>query len=165
MRTVQSGTGTSPTNAEKVNGSIFRPKISRHSSGGSGSFDAQQRVPLGRASAREARRFARALNPMRRVQRGTGQAKVESAEGVRGLLCRSFDGTYFFRTRKGGRWRDCVLLHSDLEVTIELGQDAAFYCIGDKLVLDHSPQTMGYKEIKSGKKRRSATAQRRRSKK
>ena len=106
-----------------------------------------------------------ALDPMRGVQRGTVEAKVESAEGVRGLLCRSFDGTYFFRTKRSGRWRDCDLLHSDLEVTIEPGQDAAFYYIGSELVLDHNPQTMGYKDKTDRKVRRSANAKRWRSKK
>ena len=102
---------------------------------------------------------------MKSVQRGSVVAKVESAEGVSGILCRSFDGTYFFRTKKGRRWHDYDLLHSDLEVTIAPGQDAAFYYMGKDMLLDHSPGTMGYKDVKTQKRKKARNASGRRERK
>jgi len=80
----------------------------------------------------------------RRVKYGGRPASVQSAAGLTGILCRSFDGEYFFRVKKGKRgFRDYRLAHSDLKVTISSDEEAALYRIGADSVLDHAPETLG----------------------
>ena len=68
-----------------------------------------------------------------------------SANGVKGVLCRSFDGQYFFRVYgKGKEFNDYLLCHDDLAVTIT-DECASFYVIGDDKYLDHNSQTFGLK--------------------
>ena len=65
-----------------------------------------------------------------------------SANGVTGCLIWSL-GTYLFRVYSDdGTFKDYNLAHSDLFVTIA-DADAFFYESGDRLVLDHSPETLG----------------------
>lgn len=94
-----------------------------------------------------------------KVQCGGKVAGATPAAGVRGVLCRSIDGEYFFRVyAKGGRFKDYELRHSDLTVTIAKDEEATFYHIGDNAILDHSPKTLGLKKCANGKKRYDARA-------
>jgi hypothetical protein len=70
--------------------------------------------------------------------------KPVSADGVKGCLIRSFDGTYYFRVYDAEHnFVDYDLHHSDLSVTIT-DPDAFFYR-GDGINrLDHSPATLGH---------------------
>ena len=65
---------------------------------------------------------------------------------VSGILCRSIDGTYFFRTQDAnGEFTDHELRHTELSITI-LDGDAFSYRVGDKHILDHSLRTLGLRE-------------------
>ena len=69
---------------------------------------------------------------------------VKSASGVKGILCRRFDGEYFLRVaQEGGDFKDYALRHSDLPITIDADAEAAFYEDGVSLALDHAPNTLG----------------------
>ena len=72
--------------------------------------------------------------------------KPISADGVKGVLIRTIDGTYCFRVYDADHnLVDYDLTHSDLCVTIT-DEDAFFYR-GDNIDrLDHAPATLGYKE-------------------
>ena len=81
---------------------------------------------------------------------GKGIASVSSANGVRGILIRSINGHYWLRVRiNNDEFVEYDLRHSDLEVTIH-DSDAAFYKIGDRHILDHTPETLGLKTAESG---------------
>ena len=71
--------------------------------------------------------------------------KTESATGVEGHLI-YIHGTnkYMFRVYSGiGVFKDYDIWHSDLMVTI-VDKDAVFYKHkGGKMILDHSPETLG----------------------
>ena len=72
---------------------------------------------------------------------------IKSANGVRGCILDSFDGTYFFRVyNKDFTFKDYDLHHCDLFVTID-DADAYFYEDGDNLRLDHSPATLGKNDV------------------
>ncbi len=71
----------------------------------------------------------------------------QSAKGVKGFLLDSFDGNYYFRVYDGeGGFKDYLLKHCDLEITIN-DEDAVLYERenGD-LSLDHSTETLGLEE-------------------
>lgn len=90
----------------------------------------------------------------RRVRYGGRDASVLPAAGLTGILCRSFDGEYFFRVKKGQRgFRDYRLAHSDLKVTISTDEEAALYRIGADGVLDHAPETLGLKRSSARSRR------------
>jgi hypothetical protein len=80
---------------------------------------------------------------------GGEPAEVESAASVRGILIRSVvDGTIWFRVyRPDGQCTDYELLHDDLSITIDADALAAFYAIGERRVLDHSPSVLGLTEV------------------
>ncbi len=70
-----------------------------------------------------------------------------SAKGIKGFLLDSFDGNYYFRVYESpGVFKDYLVRHCDLEITIN-DEDAVLYEKenGD-LTLDHSSETLGIKE-------------------
>ena len=75
---------------------------------------------------------------------------VKPAAGTKGILCRSIDGGYFLRvTQTDGDYKDYDLRHSDLSITIDLDEEAAFYEAGETLTLDHAPETLGLPAFKT----------------
>ena len=69
--------------------------------------------------------------------------KPISADGVKGVLIRTIDGTYKFRVYDADHnFDDYDLTHSDLSVTIT-DPDAFFYRGDNRDRLDHSPATLG----------------------
>jgi hypothetical protein len=83
----------------------------------------------------------------KKIRYGDKVATVENADGVEGVLCRSFDGRYFFRVyHDNSDFTDYELRHSDLSVIIH-DSDAAFYKMGDHYLLDHAPATLGLEEV------------------
>ena len=82
---------------------------------------------------------------------GSVPAEVDSAAGVKGMIIRSFDGTFTFRVyRDPEHFTDYEIRHDDVSVTIDVDALAAFYKIGDHNILDHSPTVLGLKKIGSG---------------
>ena len=80
------------------------------------------------------------------VTMGDAIAEVRPAAGVAGMLCRDIDATYFFRvTHADGSFTDYDLRHDDLAVTIDVGELASFYRIGEDHFLDHEPAVLGLK--------------------
>jgi len=72
--------------------------------------------------------------------------KPVSADGVKGCLIRSFDGTYYFRVYDADHnFVDYDIRHSDLCVTIN-DPDAFFY---QGSMLDHAPATLGIDDTTS----------------
>ena len=77
---------------------------------------------------------------------GNSLAIETNASGMRGLLCKSVDGKYFFRvTQTNGEFLDFDLRHDDLEVTIASDALASFYTAEDFAVLDHTSTVLGLK--------------------
>ena len=75
-----------------------------------------------------------------KVKYGNHTADVSSAAGVCGVLCKSFDGHYFFRVyAEDYSFIDYTLRHDDLQVTIAEDELASFYHVGEEHILDHSP--------------------------
>lgn len=74
----------------------------------------------------------------------TNKVMIKSADGVDGCLIYVHGlNTYVFRVYDGyGKFIDYDILHCDLGVRIE-DKDATFYKVGDKYILDHSPETLG----------------------
>jgi len=73
----------------------------------------------------------------------TNNMKPEKIKNMSGTLCRSFDGSYFFRkTESDGTFRDFALAHSDLEIKIQ-DDDAYIYESDGRWFIDHSPATLG----------------------
>ena len=65
--------------------------------------------------------------------------KPKSADGVSGMLLKTLDGKFIFRVYDFYDYKDYIIEHSDLSVTIN-DPDAYFY-LG--CILDHSPATLG----------------------
>ena len=116
-------------------------------------------VVLNDTGLREAERlfknqFIRHASSIASVRYGGKDAEVRSANGTRGVLCKSvIDGSYLFRVYEANwSFTDYLLRHSDLEVTISPNAMASFYRIGEDHVLDHSPEVLGlqHDEEKSG---------------
>lgn len=64
---------------------------------------------------------------------GKRNATVTNAAGVRGFLCRTVNGHYFFRVpHEDGTFTDYTLRHSDLEITISENELAALYHLSDE---------------------------------
>ena len=79
---------------------------------------------------------------------GGQPAEVESAAGVKGVLIRTFDGAVTFRVyHNSEHFTDYELRHDDLSVTIDADALAAFYKVGERRILDHSPQVLGLKNL------------------
>lgn len=74
-------------------------------------------------------------------------AEVTDANGVRGFLLQSIDGSFFFRVYDENKdFIDYEILHNDLEVTITPDALAAFYQFNGRTILDHSPEVLGLKK-------------------
>jgi hypothetical protein len=83
---------------------------------------------------------------MTTVRYSASAAAVSTAAGVTGFLLRRTDGSFFFRVYcTGGDFTDYDIRHDDLEVTISPDALASFYQIGDRWLLDHSPEVLGLK--------------------
>ena len=89
---------------------------------------------------------------MKKVRYGSTTAVETSAAGVTGLLCKSPDGTFFFRvTSADGELEDYYIRHDDIKITVSADELASFYKFEDgEGVLDHSSSVLGlYQEWKS----------------
>lgn len=81
---------------------------------------------------------------MTTVRYGTSSATVSPAAGVTGFVLKRTDGSFFFRVySSSGDFIDYEIRHDDLEVTISPDTLASFYQIGDRRLLDHSPEVLG----------------------
>ena len=81
---------------------------------------------------------------MRTVRYGKSMAVASSAAGVRGFLLKGLDGLFIFRVyAMTGEFTDYDIRHDDLEVTISANALASFYEIGERRLLDHSPDVLG----------------------
>ena len=79
---------------------------------------------------------------------GGQTAEVESAAGVKGVIIRTLGGSMVFRVyHDSDRFTDYEIRHDDLSVTIDPEALAAFYKIGERNILDHSPQVLGLKKV------------------
>jgi len=79
---------------------------------------------------------------------GKQPVEVESAAGVKGVLIRTFDDVVAFRVyHDREHFTDYEIRHDDLSVTIDADALAAFYKVGERDILDHSPQVLGLKKI------------------
>ena len=79
---------------------------------------------------------------------GGTPAVVRPAEGVKGIIIRTFDGTLVFRVyHDRERFTDYEIRHDDLSVTIDADALAAFYEVGGHHILDHSPEVLGLRKI------------------
>lgn len=80
---------------------------------------------------------------------GKQPAKVSPADGFEGLLCRSVDGSYFFRIyHEDGAFTDYDLRHYDLVITIH-DESAFLYELPNSNVLDYGPEALGLEEIET----------------
>jgi hypothetical protein len=71
-------------------------------------------------------------------------AEAESAAGAKGVLLRTLHGTIVFRVYgEAHEFTDYEIRHDDLTVTIGPDALAAFYKVGERHVLDHSPEVLG----------------------
>ncbi|MFV9646149.1 MAG: hypothetical protein ACNYWU_10030 [Desulfobacterales bacterium] len=69
--------------------------------------------------------------------------KPKKIQNLKGFLCKSLEGKFFFRTYKeDGSFNDYEIYHSDLEIEI-LDTDAYIYDRKGDLYIDHSPKTLG----------------------
>ena len=88
--------------------------------------------------------FARPTLAAVRVRYGGTLVEAEPAEGLTGMLCRSSDGTHFFRVATSPTaFRDYELRHDELAVTIAPDAMASLYRGSNMQVLDHSPNVLG----------------------
>lgn len=79
---------------------------------------------------------------------GSMPASVEPAAGVKGILIRTFDGAVVLRVyRNHEDFTDYEIRHDELSVTIDAEELASFYKIGERDVLDHSPEVLGLRKI------------------
>ena len=85
---------------------------------------------------------------METIRYGKSTATVSSAAGVTGFLLKRVDGTFLFRVYAAtGEFTDYEIRHDDLEVTIAADAHASFYQIGERRLLDHSPDVLGLESI------------------
>jgi len=81
---------------------------------------------------------------------GDAPAEVKSAAGVKGVIIRTLDGAMLFRVyHDGGHFTDYEIKHDDLSVTIDADALASFYKVGERDILDHSPQVLGLKKVEN----------------
>lgn len=79
---------------------------------------------------------------------GGKAAKVKSAASTSGVLIKAADGDFVFRVYHGnGAFTDYVIRHDELSITIDPDELASFYQIGDRFILDHTPQVLGLKRV------------------
>ena len=78
---------------------------------------------------------------------GKSVAEVSKASGVSGVLTKDIDGNYFFRIyHQDKTFTDYDLNHDDLPITIDSDALASFYDLGNRKILDHSPNVLGFKK-------------------
>ena len=83
-----------------------------------------------------------------KVLYGDLPAEARSAAGVKGVLIRTAGGAMVFRVHDGpGRFTDYDIRHDELSVTIDVDELAAFYRVGERDILDHSPRVLGLRKI------------------
>ena len=81
---------------------------------------------------------------------GQVPAEVRSAAGVKGVLIRTLDGALVFRVyHDREHFTDYEIRHDDLSVTIDTDALASFYKVGERDILDHSPQVLGLKKVEN----------------
>lgn len=76
----------------------------------------------------------------------SGPMNISSANGVPGVLCQSYGGQYFIRIYNETGFKDYLLRHGDLSITIN-DDDAFFYENGEESYIDHSLSTLGIDEF------------------
>ena len=77
-------------------------------------------------------------------------AEVKPAAGAKGIIIRTLDGALAFRVyHDGGHFTDYQIRHDDLSVTIDVDALASFYKVGERDILDHSPQVLGLKKVEN----------------
>ena|SRR5690606_33766326 len=106
-------------------------------------YDIQQKTKDFKRSNREALKMLK-MPSEQKVLYGNCTATVRTAGGVRGVLCKSANGDFFFRVyAQDHSFTDYELRHDDLEATIAPDELASFYHVGDERILDHDPGVLG----------------------
>ena len=73
---------------------------------------------------------------------------MKPAAGISGVLIKDAEGGFVFRVyHEDGTFTDYEIRHDDLSITIDADGLASFYQIGDRFILDHSPQVLGLKKV------------------
>lgn len=72
---------------------------------------------------------------------------LKPAIGLKGTLCKSYEGDYFIRVNENGQPKDYWLLHWDLDISIEDTTAWLYQKEDGQLVLDYDPGTLGYEEF------------------
>jgi hypothetical protein len=81
---------------------------------------------------------------------GETPAEVRSAAEVKGVIIRTLDGAPVFRVyHDREHFTDYEIRHDDLSVTIDTDALVAFYKVGERDILDHSPQVLGLKKVEN----------------
>ena len=81
---------------------------------------------------------------------GGAPAEVKPAAGAKGVIIRTLDGALAFRVyHDREHFTDYEIRHDDLSVTIDADELAAFYKVGERDILDHSPQVLGLKKVEN----------------
>lgn len=85
---------------------------------------------------------------MKRIYYGSTTAVETPAAGVTGLLCRTADGSFFFRVKGiGDKFEDYLIRHDDMTITISASELVSFYKFPNgEGFLDHSSLVLGLKE-------------------
>lgn len=82
---------------------------------------------------------------------GETPAEAKSAAGAKGVIIRTLDGALVFRVyHDRERFTDYEIRHDDLSVTVDTDALASFYKVGERDILDHSPQVLGLKKVVTG---------------
>ena len=70
-------------------------------------------------------------------------ATIPKAKGIKGFLVRTVSGEYVIRVYSANHdFIDYKIYHNDLEIEIT-DDDAFFYKIDSKNIIDYSPKTLG----------------------
>ena len=78
---------------------------------------------------------------------GGKPAEIRPAAGERGMIIRALDGAMMFRVYYDNEhFTDYEIRHDDLSVTIDEGALATFYKVGEREILDHSPEVLGLRK-------------------
>jgi hypothetical protein len=72
--------------------------------------------------------------------------ECQKIKNMKGYLCISLDGRYFFRTyHNDGSFCDYDINHTDMEIEI-VDSDAYIYKKDGECVIDHAPETLGMRK-------------------
>lgn len=114
-------------------------------------------IPLGRGSDQDAERSPGirgtlkgflVRNMSNKYLYGGKAAEIKPAAGIAGVLIKDAKGGFAFRVyHEDGTFTDYDIRHDELSVTIDAAELASFYQIGDRFVLDHSPQVLGLEKV------------------